>query len=76
MIGGSGLAGSGKCSAAPIHRDLAAADAEEAAEVDDRGTHLAAAVDQYVDDAAHILVGGARHFPAQNALDLVVVEGW
>ena len=67
-----GLGWGGKMQRGPIHRDLAAADAEEAAEVDDGGAHLAAAVHQHVDDAAHILVGGAAHFTAENALDLVV----
>ena len=58
----------------PIHRDLAAADAEKAAEIDDRGAHLAAAVDEHVDDPAHVLVGGAAHVTAENALDFVLVE--
>ena len=70
-----GLAGRRKMQRVPIHRDLAAADAEKAAEVDDGGADLAAAVDQHVDDAAHILVGWAAHFAAENALDLVLVEG-
>ena len=58
----------------PVDRDLAAADAEEAAEIDDGGAHLTGAVDQHVDDPAHILVGGAAHLAAENALDLMVVE--
>ena len=68
------FAGRGKMQRVPIHRDLAAADAEETAEIDDRGTHLAVAVDQHIDDPAHVLVGGAEHFAAKNALDLVLVE--
>ena len=44
----------------PIHRDLAAADAEKAAEIDDRGAHLAGPVDEHVDDPAHVLVGALR----------------
>ncbi len=70
------MAGAWKMQRVPIHRDLAAADAEETAEIDDRGAHLAAAIHQHVDDAAHILVGGAAHFAAEDALDLVVGEGW
>ena len=40
---------------APVDGDLAAADAEEAAEINDRGAHLPAPVDQHVDNVAHYL---------------------
>src|SRR5580692_6303228 len=53
----------------PVHGDLAAADAEEPSEIDNRGAHLTGAVDQDVHDPAHILVGCAEHLAAQNALD-------
>src|SRR5262245_6789740 len=48
----------------PVDHDLAAADTEEAAEVDHRGAHRAAAIDDGIDDAAHVLVGGAADLTA------------
>ena len=70
----AGFAGLRKMQRVPVDRDLAAADAEEAAEIDDGGAHLAGAVDQHIDDPAHILVGGAAHLAAENAFDLMFVE--
>src|SRR5690242_20213220 len=58
----------------PGHGDLAAADAEEAAEVDDGGARLALAVDDHVDDAAHALVAHAAHLATHDALHLVAAE--
>ncbi len=55
----------------PVHRDFAAADAEEAAEIDDRGTRLAGAVDQHVDDAPHVLIGSAADLAANDGLDFL-----
>src|SRR5689334_15886524 len=52
----------------PVDHDLAAADAEEAAEIDHRGAHHAFAVDDDIDDAAHVLVGSAADLAAQNAV--------
>ena len=34
------------------------------------GAHLPGAIDDHVDDAAHVLVGGAAHLPAEHALRL------
>src|SRR5262249_46787473 len=59
---------------APRPRAFAAADAKKTAEVDHRGTDPAAAIDDDVDDAAHIFVGGAEHWPPENALDFVIIE--
>ncbi len=59
---------------APVNGDLAAADAEKAAEVDDGRAHFALAIDQHVNDPSHVLVGAAQHLAAENALDLVSVE--
>jgi hypothetical protein len=58
----------------PIDRDLAAADAEEAAKVDDGGARLPDTVHDDVDDTPHVLVGGAANFDAQNAGHDLVVE--
>ena len=41
---------------APVDHDLAAADAEKAAEIDHRGAHRAGAIDDHIDDAPHVLV--------------------
>ena len=63
----------------PVDGDLATADAEKAAEVDDGGAHPAFAIDQYVDDPPHILVRQAAHVPAENALRFLGFEdgdGW
>src|SRR6185312_13733524 len=58
----------------PIHCDLATADPEKAAEIDDRRPYLAGPVDQHVDHPAHVLVGGAAHIAAEDALDFVLVQ--
>src|SRR5580704_13034058 len=63
----------------PVDGDLAIADAEKPAEVDDGGAHPAFAIDQYVDDPSHILVRQAAHIPAENALRFLGFEdgdGW
>src|SRR5689334_542623 len=52
----------------PVDHDLAAADAEKAAEIDHCGAHRAAAVNDHVDDAAHVLVGSAANLASQNAV--------
>src|SRR5262249_49334094 len=53
---------------APVDDDLATADAEEAAEIDHRGAHHAFAVDDDVDNAAHVLVGGAADLTAKDTV--------
>ena len=58
----------------PVDGDLAAADPEKSAEIDNRGAHLAGAVDQNVHDPAHILVGRAADLSAQYALNLMLIE--
>src|SRR5580704_8192082 len=63
----------------PVDGDLAIANAEKPAEVDDGGAHPAFAIDQYVDDPPHILVRQAAHVPAENALHFLGFEdcdGW
>jgi hypothetical protein len=63
-----------KVEGAPLQCDFAVADAEKAAEIDDRGTHEAIAIDDYIDNAAHILVGGAQNLAAKNAFGFIAVE--
>src|SRR5262245_53242887 len=53
---------------APVDDDLAAADTEEATEVDHRGAHRSAAIDDGIDNAAHVLVGGAANLAAEDAV--------
>ena len=55
---------------APVDHDLAAADAEEAAEIDDGCPHRAGAIDDDVDDMAHVLVSGTAHVAAEHAVRL------
>jgi hypothetical protein len=55
-----------KLQQAPIDRDLAAADAEKAAEIDDGGTRLPLAVDEDIHHATHVLPGGALHLLAED----------
>src|SRR5262249_28361250 len=63
-----------KVQGAPIYRDFAAADAKKTAEVDHRGTDPTVAIDDDVDYAAHIFVGGAENWPPEHALDFMVIE--
>src|SRR4029453_8080213 len=51
----------------PGHGDLAAADAQKSAEVEDGGAPRARAVDQHVDDASHVLVRRAAYLAAEDA---------
>src|SRR4051812_48563151 len=53
---------------APVDDDLAAADAEETAEIDHGSADYAVAVDNGVDNAAHVLVGGAPNLAAEDAV--------
>ena len=55
----------------PVDRDLAAADAEKAAEIDDGGANAPVPIHHDVDDAAHILAGRATHLAAEHALGVV-----
>src|ERR1700752_4919342 len=54
----------------PVDHDLAAADTEEAAEVDHRSAHRAAAIDDGIDNATHILVGGTANLAAEDAVGI------
>src|SRR3954452_5728913 len=54
----------------PVDRDLAAADAKKAAEIDNSGSYAPLTVDQDVDDAPHVLIGTASHLLAEDALRL------
>ena len=51
---------------APLHRDLAVADAHEAAEVNHGGLWLALIADQDIDQAADILAVGIGHLLTQD----------
>src|SRR5262249_20983801 len=62
--------GWGKVQGIPVDRDLATADAEESAEIDDSRAHLTGPVDDDVDNAPHVLVSAAVHDPAHDALRL------
>src|SRR5438270_627958 len=42
---------------APVDRDLAAADAKKASEIDHRCPHAPVPIDDYIDDPAHTLIG-------------------
>src|SRR5690242_3300365 len=53
---------------APVDDDLAAADAEEAAEIDHCGAHHAVAANDNVNNAAHVLVDGAADLAAKDAV--------
>ena len=59
---------------APLHCDFAVADAKKAAEIDDRGAHEATAINDHIDNAAHILVSGAQNLTAKNSSGFVAVE--
>src|SRR5262245_28030355 len=54
----------------PIDNDLAAADAEETTEIDHRGADHAVAVDDDVDDAAHVLVSRTTDLAAEDAMSV------
>src|SRR5215472_519768 len=54
----------------PVDDDLAAADAEEAAEIDHGGAHRAGAIDNDVDDASHVLIGRAANLAAKYAVSV------
>ena len=53
---------------APVDDDFSAADAEETAEIDYRRAHHAGSVHDHVDDATHVLVGGAAHVATKDAV--------
>src|SRR6185436_1743029 len=55
----------------PVDGNLAAADTEEPAEVDDGGTGTAGPVDHDIDQPAHIFVRLAANLLAKNALGLL-----
>src|SRR5580658_1205663 len=50
----------------PVDGDLAAADAEEAAEIDHGGAHIGIAIDEHFDDQPHVLARGVAHLLAKN----------
>src|SRR5262249_34534742 len=64
----------GEIQRAPIDRDLARADAEKPAEVDDRRVNLTVAAYDDVHDPSHVLVGAAANALAEDGGDLLVVE--
>jgi hypothetical protein len=57
-----------------IDHNPAVADADKAAEIDDCGTDLPAAVDQKVDEPPHVLARNATDLLAQDPLDLLILE--
>src|ERR1051326_344545 len=57
---------------APVDHHLAAADAEESAEVDHRRASRAVLIDQHLNDVAHVLAGAAVHRGAENGLQVTV----
>src|SRR3954468_24531094 len=59
---------------APIDRDLARADAEEPAEVDDGGADMPVLADNDIDDPPHVLIGAAAYALADDPRDLLVVQ--
>src|SRR5258708_6982606 len=60
------LAGnSAETQCAPVDHDFPTADAEEAAEVDDRGAHRALAIDDHINDTSHVLVGCTANVTAE-----------
>src|SRR5438445_412864 len=59
---------------APVDDDLAAADAEKAAEIDHRRTRRAEAIDDDVDDAPHILARRAFDVASENAAGVIRVD--
>src|SRR5579883_756626 len=67
-----GLARRREMQRGPIDGDLAAADAQKAAEVDDRGAGRAGLVDDHVDNAAHGLALGAGDRLAEDGLRFVL----
>src|SRR5215831_16413936 len=64
----------GEIQRAPIDRDLARADAEKPAEVDNRRVNLAVAAHDDVHDPSHVLIGAAANALAEDGGDLLVVE--
>jgi len=68
------IAGRTEVQQGPIDSKLAAADAEEAAEVDNSGTWLCVPIDDHVDDSTHILVRAAADLFAENSLDILAVQ--
>ncbi len=69
-----GLSCRGEIQRAPIDRDLARADAEKPAEVDDGRMNLAVAAHDDVHDPSHVLIGAAANALAEDGGDLLVVE--
>src|SRR5207245_4948121 len=69
-----GLAARREMQGIPVDHDPAATDTEKAAEIDDGGTDLPAAIDQDVDDPPHVLVRNAADLIAQDALHLPLAE--
>src|ERR1051326_2751379 len=56
----------------PVDHHLAAADAQESAEVDHGGAHRGGLIDQHLDDVAHVLAGAALHRSAEDGLQVTV----
>jgi hypothetical protein len=58
----------------PIDRDLPAADTKKPAEIDNGGPHTSVLIDNHIDDAAHVLIRGAKYRSAKNSRSLPVIE--
>src|SRR5450755_3728232 len=61
------VAGPWKAQRIPVHCDLAAADTEEPAEVDDRRANLPGPIDDGIDDPTHIFAGGAANLLTEDS---------
>src|SRR5882724_7183331 len=68
------IAGKSETQCVPVDGNLAAADAEKAAKVDDGCTYLSGSVHNDLDDAPHIFVRNAADLLAENSLDLLIVD--
>ena len=64
----------GKLNRVPIDRDLAAADAEKTAEINERRADIALVVDQNVNDAPHVFASDTIDLAAEDGFDVLVVE--
>src|SRR3984957_1811540 len=59
---------------APVDGDLAGADAEKTAKIDNSGSDLASAINDNVDDPPHVVAGRAKRLDAENALKLLTAN--
>src|SRR6267154_623918 len=68
------IAGKSETQGVPVEGNLAAADTEKAAKVDDGCSYLSGSVHNDLDDAPHIFVRNAADLLAENSLDLLIVD--